>query len=111
MPKLRSLPSLLRSVDTRTVRPPPKVKDPIYNTPAFRAWRAKVVARAGGRCEAMDDGHRCMKAQPEHRLYADHIVELRDGGSLLDLNNGQCLCYQHHTIKTIAVRTKRLRFK
>jgi hypothetical protein len=57
------------------VKPPAKVMDPIYNTPEFQAWRAQVLERAGQRCEALDDyGHRCTKAQPQHRVYADHIV-------------------------------------
>jgi 5-methylcytosine-specific restriction protein A len=40
-------------------------------------------------------------------MYADHVVELKEGGSLLDLRNGQCLCGAHHQIKT--VETKRFR--
>ena len=108
MPKLRSLPSLVRAVDTRTVRLPPKVKAEVYTTPQYRAWRAQVVARAGGRCEYRDHhGHRCSRAQPEHRMYADHIVELRDGGALLDLNNGQALCASHHELKTLQARYRR----
>ena len=107
MPKLRSLPPLVRAVDTRSVRLPPKVMDPIYNTHDYQRWRAAVVARAQGRCEAVDHGMRCTKAMPEHRVYADHIVELRDGGSLLDLNNGRCLCQAHHVSKTNAARGKR----
>jgi 5-methylcytosine-specific restriction enzyme A len=107
MPKLRSLPSLVRVLDTSTVPLPPKVKAEVYTTPQFRAWRAAVVARAGGRCEAVDRGMRCTKAQPEHRMYSDHIKELRDGGSLLDLNNGQCLCASHHTMKTMQARYQR----
>jgi hypothetical protein len=106
---LRSLAPLVSTLDTRTTKLPPKVKDEAYTTNQFRAWRAQVVARAGGRCEAVDQGHRCTKAMPEHRMYSDHIVELRDGGSLLDLNNGQCLCASHHQIKTVAARTRRLR--
>jgi hypothetical protein len=109
MPKLRSLAPLVRSVASSPVTLPPKVKDEIYNTPAFRAWRAHVVARAGARCEAVDPhGHRCSRAQPQHRIYADHIVELRDGGALLDLNNGQALCASHHEIKTMRARARRL---
>jgi hypothetical protein len=42
-------------------------------------------------------------------MYADHIVELRDGGALLDLNNGQCLCGSHHEIKTMTARAHRLK--
>jgi hypothetical protein len=113
MPKLRTLGPLVRSADTRTARPPlkpppPKWKNPIYDSPEFRAWRAKVVARAGAQCEAMDDyGNRCPKAQPHHRMYADHIIELKDGGALLDLNNGQCLCSSHHELKSAVVRAQR----
>jgi 5-methylcytosine-specific restriction enzyme A len=107
MTKLRRLGPVVRTIDTRTIRRPQKQKDAIYNTPQFRAWRAQVVARAHGRCEAEDDGQRCDKAQPAHRMYADHVVELKDGGSLLDLNNGQCLCAVHHERKTFLARQLR----
>jgi hypothetical protein len=97
-------------VNTSTTPLAPKVKDPIYNSPEFIAWRTMVVARAGMRCEAIDEhGLRCSKASPEHRLYADHIRELREGGSLTDLANGQCLCASHHTLKTLDMRMRRHR--
>src|SRR5262245_22684285 len=107
MPKLRSLPSLVRPVDTRTVTLPPKVKADIYNTPEFQHWRARVIARAGGRCEAMVQGHRGGKGRPEHKVYADHVVEIKDKGSMFDINNGQCLCASHHTTKTMQARYRR----
>jgi len=101
---------MVRTIDTRTTPLPPKQKDPVYNTPEFRAWRAVVVQRAGGRCEAVDAfGLRCTKAEPEHRMYADHRIELRDGGALLDINNGQCLCASCHEHKTYAARAQRMR--
>jgi hypothetical protein len=110
MSKLKSLAPLVRTTNTATVPLPPKVKDVVYTTPQYRAWRAQVVARAHGRCEAVDKyGHRCINEQPHHRMYSDHIKELRDGGSLLDINNGQCLCASHHTLKTIDARTRRLK--
>jgi 5-methylcytosine-specific restriction protein A len=110
MPKLRSLGPLVRALNTSTTRLPPRQIDPVYNTPEFQAWRAQVVARAGGQCEAVDQhGHRCSKARPEYRVYADHIVEIRDGGHPFDLNNGRCLCASHHELKTIAARARRLR--
>jgi 5-methylcytosine-specific restriction enzyme A len=110
MPKLRSLAPRVRTLDTRTTRLPPKVKDEVYTTSQFRAWRSQVVARAAGRCEWIDHhGHRCSKAIPEHRMYSDHIVELKDGGSLLDINNGQLLCASHHELKTVAARVRRLK--
>jgi hypothetical protein len=108
MPKLRSIAPAVTVLAPSPVRLPPKVKAAVYNTPEFKAWRAEVVARAGGRCEAVDAyGHRCSRAAPEHRMIADHIAELTDGGSLLDLNNGQCLCASHHELKTMAARSRR----
>ena len=105
---LKQLAPPVRTLDTRTVRSPIKVKDPIYNTPEFMAWRAAVIERAGHRCQAVDQrGMRRTKARPDHRMYADHIIELRDGGAVLDLSNGQCL--SHHTLKTVAARARRLR--
>lgn len=107
---LRTLAPMVRTLDPHTTRLPPKVKDHVYTTPEFAQWRAQVLARAGYRCEAVDHhGHRCTQARPEHRLYADHIIELKDGGALLDISNGQCLCASHHTDKTIAARARRLR--
>src|SRR5215472_4605369 len=118
MTKLRTLAPLVRTVDTRTVRPPPrpvtaynrfKKRDPLYATPEFRAWRAKVVARAGGRCEAVTHGVRCTRAQPLDRMFADHTVEIRDGGAPFDIANGQCLCGPHHLMKTAQARRARFR--
>jgi len=118
MAKLRTLAPLVRTLDTRTVKPlhsPPTIQqrfkraDPFYATPQFRAWRAKVVARALGRCEAIMHGERCTRALPAHRMFADHIVEIRDGGASLDVANGQCLCGPHHLMKTARMRRERLR--
>jgi hypothetical protein len=114
MPKLRSLSPLVRALDTRTVQPPPRDKAPkernaIYNSREFQAWRGRVIARAGARCEATDaHGNRCPKAYPKHRVYADHIVELRDGGQPFEVANGQCLCASHHELKTHSARNQRL---
>jgi hypothetical protein len=85
----------------------PKTADDLYQRPEHRVWRAKVLERAGWRCEAVDASRRCAKAAPAHRLFADHIVEVRDGGALLDLANGQCLCGSHHTAKTATARAIR----
>ena len=111
MPKLRTLAPLVRTTNTSTTPLPPKVKDHVYTTPAFKVWRNAVVRRAGARCEAVEQGHRCSTAGPEYRMYADHIIEIRDGGAVLDINNGQCLCSYHHNIKTIQSRTHRLKEK
>jgi hypothetical protein len=98
----------LRRFDARAVKPEPKTVDRFYETPAYKAWRTSVIARAGARCEWSEDGERCAKAAPQHRLFADHVREVRDGGAPLDLDNGQCLCGSHHTRKTAAARATRL---
>jgi 5-methylcytosine-specific restriction enzyme A len=107
MPKLHMLPSLVRPVDVSTTRLPGKYKDPLYNTPEFRAWREQVMNRADYRCEAIERGLRCTNRWPEHRMIADHIVELKDGGQPFDIANGQCLCAMHHRTKTITARSRR----
>lgn len=110
MARLRSLAPLVRTTNTSTTPLPPKQKDVVYTTPAYGAWRTAVVGRAGGRCEAVDKyGHRCTNEQPHHRMYADHIKELKDNGSLFDITNGQCLCASHHTLKTIEARARRFK--
>lgn len=42
-------------------------------------------------------------------MYADHIVEIEDGGAPFDVKNGQCLCSADHQIKTARERAKRAR--
>jgi 5-methylcytosine-specific restriction enzyme A len=108
MPKLRSLAPKVRAMDVSTTKLPPKQKDPIYNSPEFIAWRSIVLRRAGYRCEAVDQyGHRCSRGRPEYTVYADHIHELSDGGSLNDPNNGMCLCASCHQHKTMTMRVRR----
>lgn len=42
-------------------------------------------------------------------LIADHIVELRDGGSPTDLANGRTLCAMCHSRKTASTTAERNR--
>lgn len=97
------------TMDGRRARPAPKEADAVYHTPEYRAWRETVIARAGRRCEAIVGGARCTKAEPRHRMFADHRVEVKDGGPLHDPDNGQCLCGAHHTAKTAKTRAARRR--
>lgn len=97
-------PAIARTVDARSVKPPVKTAEPFYLTPRYRAWREAVVARAGRRCE-----HRgCRAAEPWDRMFADHVIEIRDGGAEYDLANGMCLCGRHHSLKTMQARARRL---
>lgn len=42
-------------------------------------------------------------------MFADHIVERKDGGAEFDPANGQCLCGSCHSRKTAAERAKRMK--
>lgn len=107
---LKVLRPRIATLDTRTVKPRPKTADPYYLTAEHRAWRNLVISRAGGQCEDIDKstGQRCDKAEPAHRMFADHIKERRDGGDPLDPANGKCLCAHHHGLKTASHRRARL---
>lgn len=99
---LREIVSKLPLAHIGWAKPETKLVDPFYNSPEYRAWAAEVKHRAGWRCEAQGCGRTGV------RLFADHIVEIQDGGARLDPANGQCLCGTHHTAKTAAQRTRRL---
>lgn len=71
-------------------------------------WRDAVVRRAGGRCQWVENGQRCTKGEPHHRMFADHVHEISDGGDPFDVNNGCCMCGQHHAVKTTQARAHRL---
>jgi 5-methylcytosine-specific restriction protein A len=101
-------PPLFRApLDLRRGTPIPKKTDPIYLSPQYRQWRELVIQRSGRRCEWVEDGQRCTRAEPDRKLVADHIVELRDGGAPFDPMNGMALCWSHHTSKTNAARAAR----
>lgn len=110
MDKPKTLPMAktgLLAFNHRRVPTLPKVADPIYHTPEYRIWREAVIAGADRRCQAVEDGRRCWRAEPRYRMFADHRIEVRDGGALHDVGNGQCLCGSHHTSKTAAARARR----
>lgn len=100
--RVTMMPSRIAVADMRTARPAPKEVDPHYSSGVHREWREAVKVRAGGMCEWPGCGI------SERRMYADHIKERSDGGAELDLDNGQCLCAHHHTIKTNQERARRM---
>ena len=102
--KLKTLAPRIKPLDLRRAPPKAKAADPHYHTPEHRAWRAEVLRRAGYCCQHPS----CVETIYTATLYADHIVELQDGGDQLDPENGQALCGSHHTGKTMAERTKRM---
>lgn len=98
---LRSFGPKVRPLDTAKVKPAPKVADGIYHTPDYKAWRADVIKAANRRCQ----GPGCNRIGC--RLFADHIVELKDGGAPFDRSNGMALCGSCHTTKTAQARAAR----
>ena len=110
MSQLNTLNARVTTLDTRTVKPQPKQTDPHYLSPQHRVWRQTVCDRAGWRCEWIDEsGQRCVKAAPQHRMFADHKKERQDAPDAeLDPTNGWCLCGAHHSLKTAREREKRL---
>lgn len=99
---LRMLGTKVRPSARAKVRPQ-KHGDVHYQTISHRAWASAVIARDGGRCQWPG----CERRAPEHRVVADHIVELKDGGAPFDLANGRCLCVQHNTAKGLRARAAR----
>lgn len=106
---VRQLQPTIRSIDLRLARPNEKRVDAELSTAEYRVWREEVKRRAGYRCEWVENGRRCERSRARgDRMIADHIVERKDGGALLDPANGQCLCTQHNTLKGIRARTARM---
>lgn len=103
--------SRIKAASGLTLRAEPKTVDAIYQTPEYRRWREAVIARAGRQCQETDTrtGKRCIKAEPRHRMFADHVIEIRDGGPPFDVTNGRCKCGAHHSRKTALARAARLR--
>ena len=102
---MRMLRTGIRTIAKGKVTPPVKGTDAHYLKREHKAWSEAVIGRAQRRCQGMRNGKRCGATTP--RMYADHIIELQDGGAPYDVANGQCLCPSCHTTKTIEARRKR----
>lgn len=105
--RMRVFDPRIPTFDGRSAPVAPKEASSVYHTPEYRRWRESVIARAGRRCEAVEDGQRCTKAEPRNRMFADHKIEVKDGGALHDPDNGECLCGAHHSAKTARARAAR----
>lgn len=102
---VRTMRPRVKTVDTRRVHVAPKVADPIYSTPEYIEWRDIVVERAHGYCQ--DPRCKYPHRKPS-RLFADHVIELRDGGAKFDPANGLARCGSCHTRKTAEMRAARV---
>src|SRR6266446_3996854 len=78
---------------------------PFYKTQEWTQLVARVIRTRGRRCE----NPTCPREGVLTRIFADHIIEIRDGGALFDENNIQLLCGSCHTTKTLQMRKERLR--
>ena len=99
MTRLHTLKPTVQVLETRRTQPEPKVVDAFYTSAPWREARAVCLLLKGYRCVKCN-------AQPR-RLFVDHIVELKDGGSALDQGNLEPLCGSCHTAKTARERAAR----
>lgn len=100
----------ISTLDPRIGSQTMKRADKELGSQAYKRWAAAVKERAGWRCEEIIDGRRCERSRARgDRMIADHVVERKDGGALLDPANGKCVCFSHHTTKTNMARAVRQR--
>ena len=74
-----------------------------YQSDEHRRWRRTVLERGRFTCV------KCGADGRGVRLFADHIVEIEDGGAALDIANGACLCAACHAAKTALSKKNRLK--
>lgn len=72
-----------------------------YESPAWKRLRHIKLSRQP-LCEQCIKENRLTKAD-----MVDHIVEIRDGGSPLDIDNLQSLCRSCHAVKSNRERSRR----
>src|SRR5215208_809852 len=99
MTKLKMFKPRLGTFDTRTLRPPSKVRNDFYHSPEWRALMREVFSERGRRCE---DPHCKTPRGPWTQLYGDHVEEIWDGGAKLDKANVMIRCAPCHGRKTTA---------
>jgi 5-methylcytosine-specific restriction protein A len=94
------------SLATPRLTPRTKQISDVYHSKPWVELRATIIKQRGRRCE---DANCTTPNRGEGRqIYADHVVELQDGGTLLDPNNVLLRCAPCHTRKTLAERAKRM---
>ena len=84
---------------------PDKRAAPFYLSAEWRQLIAEIIRQRGRRCEG--PGCKTPNRGAGQRIYGDHIVELQDGGALLDPNNVMLRCAPCHGAKTERERKKR----
>lgn len=98
MARLKRLPDRLGALPDR-VKPAPKVALPFYGSPEWLALMRRLKSERGNWCEVCGRGG---------RIYGDHVVEIRDGGAMLDPRNVHLLCHGCHQAKTEREKARRV---
>ena len=70
---------------------------------AITRFRTAVLDRAGHRCQAIENGHRCTATTS---LQAHHAIPLAHGGTN-DPANGVAVCRPHHEVMERETRHRR----
>lgn len=81
-------------LNTSIARPPVRTADPFYGSPPWKQLVARLISERGRRCENPECG------RGDCRIFGDHMIEIQDGGALLDPLNIMLLCGSCHGIKT-----------
>jgi 5-methylcytosine-specific restriction enzyme A len=90
---------------SQRLTPRPKTAAPVYSSAEWRTLITSIIQARGRRCE---DPACKTPGRTGIRVFGDHIVELQDGGALLDPSNVMLRCGSCHTTKTNAERAKRM---
>jgi 5-methylcytosine-specific restriction enzyme A len=94
------------SMASQRLTPRPKTAAPVYTSPEWRSLIASIIRIRGRRCE--DPQCQSTNRAQGQRVYGDHVVELQDGGALLDPANVMLRCAPCHGRKTAVERAKRM---
>jgi 5-methylcytosine-specific restriction enzyme A len=94
------------SMASQRLPPRPKTALPVYSSPEWRALIASIIKRRGRRCE--DPRCQSPNRAAGERVYGDHVIELQDGGALLDPTNVMLRCAPCHGRKTTEEKNKRM---
>lgn len=103
---VRNVSPVVRSLSMRAAEPPVKQTAAIYRSPEWRSLVATIVAQRGRICEDPHcDGRTHRRGM---RVFADHVIELKDGGPAFDPGNIMLRCGASHSLKTARVRAARM---
>src|SRR5262249_39350159 len=107
MSRLRAFAPRLRTHTTTRLKAPRSEGSahPLYGSREWRLLANRIKRERGNRCE--DPEHWPGHPRTGVRIYADHVVELSDGGAALDERNILLRCPRCHSRKTMIERAKR----